>query len=61
MNFNIRDRGNQPDRPSESNPPRWRLWLTQITIFSVVFVFVLTLFSMLGEIVEEFFLTLYVD
>ena len=61
MNLNTRDRGSKPDRPSGSNPSRWRIWLTQITIFSLLFLLVLTLFSMLGEIVEEFFMTLYVD
>ncbi len=61
MKPNASERDDKPAHSLGSNQPRWRLWLAQITIFSALFVLLLTLFSALGKIVERFFLTLYVD
>ena len=61
MNSNASEREDKPAHPLDSNPPRWRLWLAQIAIFSAVFALLLALLSELGEIVEQFFVTLYVN
>lgn len=42
-------------------PIRGRIWLVRVVVFSVVFVFLMSVFTVLGSIVESFFVTLYTD
>ena len=61
MNPNSSERHDKPVDYLGPNPRRWPVWLGQIAVFSVAFVLLLLFFSRLGEIVKQFFLTLYVD
>ena len=52
------DRSVHPFGPSQ---PAWRRWLARFAMIAVLFVFLMSVFSFLGVIVEKFFVTLYVD
>jgi hypothetical protein len=41
--------------------PRWRRWLTRVTVFSVIFVLLITAMAAVSKIVERFFIILYGD
>ncbi len=43
------------------NPPRWRLWLTRVTVFAVTFVSLIIALAALSAIVERFFIMLYTE
>ncbi len=61
MNPNASERDDRRVDYLGPNPRRWPVWLAQATVFSAVFVLLLMLYSMLGKIVEQFFIMLYVD
>ena len=48
-------------RPLRLAPPQWRRWIVRILMIAVLFVALISAFSVLGMIVEKFFVTLYVD
>ncbi len=52
------DRATHPFGPDQ---PQWRVWLARIVMISVLFVVLISAFSVLGVIVEKFFVVLYVD
>ena len=43
------------------NRSLWRLWLTRVVIFSVVFVLLVSVLSLASGIVERFFILLYTE
>ena len=47
--------------PFGRTPSKLRLWLWRVAMISVLFVALLAGFSMLGVLLEKFFVTIYVD
>lgn len=52
------DRESHPFGPGQ---PAWRRWLLRVVMISVLFVGLMSAFSVLGLIVDQFFITIYVD
>jgi len=47
--------------PLASDQYRWKIWTVRFAVFSLVFIGLLGAFSVLGTIVEQFFIALYTD
>ncbi len=61
MKTNAGEGDDKPHHTLGSNQPRWRRWLARAVVFSLMFVLLMTVFSSMSQIVEKFFITLYVD